>query len=380
VIVVALIGLTKIKSESFIVDDIPHESMEYRDLKFFEKHFNGVMPLEIVIDTKKPNKFKGGTALAIMRKMDKTNKAIAKYTEFSSVLSIAEGFKFVNQAYFKGNPKSYKLPKSSDAKRIDKYLKPKKGEKNAKADELLSDFVDPTKQFARMSLRVQDIGSEQLPILVDSLRNDIQEIWGDKYDVKLTGTSVTFMTGTKSLTGSLVQTLILAFILIAIIMVILFRSGRMLFICLIPNTIPLIVTAGIMGYWGVPLKPSTVLVFSVAYGIAVDTSIHFLAKFQQEISRHAWDTRKTILVALKETGRSMIYNSLILFCGFITFTGSSFGGTVALGTLTSITLIVAMLTNTILLPSLLLTIEGRIRKSGIKRDQKRSTKLNSEIN
>jgi hypothetical protein len=172
------------------------------------------------------------------------------------------------------------------------------------------------------------------------------------------------------------QSLILAFILIAIIMVALFKSGRMLFICLIPNTIPLIVTAGIMGYWGIPLKPSTVLVFSVAYGIAVDTSIHFLAKFQQEIKRHNWDTQKTILVALKETGRSMIYNSLILFCGFITFVGSDFGGTVALGTLTSITLIVAMLTNTLLLPSLLLTIEGSIKKSGTKQEAKRLAKLN----
>lgn len=373
IVVVAFIGLLKVKSESFIVDDIPHSSSEYRDLKFFEKHFKGILPLEIVIDAGKEGKFKGKSSYNPMKRMDKAAKAITKHEEFSSVLSIAEGFKFVTQAYYRGNPKSYRVPQSSEAKSIGKYIEQ---EGNAKSQELLSEFVDTTGRYTRLSVRVKDIGSEKLPALIDTLQSELDEIFGHKYDVQLTGTSITFLAGNRSLTGSLMQSLILAFILIAIIMVALFKSGRMLFICLIPNTIPLIVTAGIMGYWGIPLKPSTVLVFSVAYGIAVDTSIHFLAKFQQEIKRHNWDTQKTILVALKETGRSMIYNSLILFCGFITFVGSDFGGTVALGTLTSITLIVAMLTNTLLLPSLLLTIEGSIKKSGTKQEAKRLAKLN----
>ena len=373
IISVAFFGMLKMKSETFVVDDIPHESSEYKDLKFFEKHFAGIMPLEIVIDSRKEGKFKGSTAYNPMKRMDKAAKAIANHESFSNVLSIAEGFKFVTQAYYRGNPKSYRVPQSSEAKRIGKYLEG--DEESSKGAELLANFVDTTGRYARMSVRVADIGSERLPQLVDSLQVQLSKIFGSRFDIQLTGTSITFLAGTKSLTGSLMQSLILAFIFIAIIMVILFKSGRMLFICLIPNTVPLIVTAGIMGYWGIPLKPSTVLVFSVAYGIAVDTSIHFLAKFQQEIKRHNWDTQKTILVALKETGRSMIYNSLILFCGFITFTGSDFGGTVALGILTSITLIVAMLTNTMLLPSLLLTIEGSIKKSGTKQEAKRLAKL-----
>lgn len=371
VVSVASIGLMKIRAESFIVDDIPHDSQEFIDLKFFEKYFNGIMPLEIVIDGKKAKK---GASYTTMKKMEKAHKAIAKYPEFSTVISIAQGLKFVNQAYYGGNPRSYRVPKSNEAKFLKPYLESEE-ESNASQD-LINNFRDTTGQYSRLSLRVQDIGSQRLPVLIDSLNADLLKIFKPKkFNLMLTGTSITFIAGNKYLTESLVQSLILAFILIAFIMVVLFRSGRMLFICLVPNTIPLIVTAGLMGFFDIALKPSTVLVFSVAYGIAVDTSIHFLAKFQQEIQRHNWDTQKTITVALKETGRSMIYNSLILFCGFIIFSGSSFGGTVALGILTSITLIVAMLTNTILLPSLLMLIEGTIKKKGVRLRAIRQSKI-----
>lgn len=151
-------------------------------------------------------------------------------------------------------------------------------------------------------------------------------------------------------------------------MAFLFSSLRMVIVSLIPNFLPLIVTAGLMGYFGIPIKPSTILIFSIAFGISVDDTIHFLAKYRQELKQQKWNMKEAALLALHETGLSMIYTSIILFFGFGIFTVSNFGGTVALGTLVSFTLLVAMLSNLVLLPSLLLSIDKRITKQAFKKE------------
>jgi hypothetical protein len=359
----SIVGLLNVKAEGFIVDDLPHNTKEYRDLEFFEEHFNGIMPFEVVVSLKEGKKIKGSRQYKLIKKMSKAQKTMESFDQISRTLSMADGYKFLNQSYNNGHPRFYKMPSKMDLTRIKKYVNDDDDREATK--KLISSFIADSSRFYRIKAQVKDLGSINLPILRDSVKNELSKVFDPQtYDVKLTGTSVVFIAGNAYLVKSLIQSLILAFIIIALIMAFMFRSSKMLFVCLIPNTIPLIITAGIMGYFNIPLKPSTVLVFSVAYGIAVDTSIHFLAKFQQEIKRHNWDTAKTINVALQETGRSMIYNSLILFGGFVIFVGSSFGGTVALGMLSSITLITAMFTNTILLPSLLMEIEGSIKKKG----------------
>ena len=127
---------------------------------------------------------------------------------------------------------------------------------------------------------------------------------------------------------------------------------------MVPNTIPLLFTAGLMGYLHIAIKPSTVLIFSVAFGIAVDNAIRFLAKYQQERKQLNLSQSDAVSRALHEAGISIIYTSIILFFGFIIFVFSGFGGTVYLGLLTSITLVVAMFNNLLLLPSLLLSLES----------------------
>jgi predicted RND superfamily exporter protein len=134
----------------------------------------------------------------------------------------------------------------------------------------------------------------------------------------------------------------------------------MILVSLIPNLLPLIITAGLMGFLGVPIKPSTILVFSIAFGISVDDTIHFLAKYRQELIVNNWKIKKSVYAALRETGLSMLYTSIVLFFGFSVFTISSFGGTVALGALVSVTLLFAMLANLLLLPALLLSLEKSI--------------------
>jgi predicted RND superfamily exporter protein len=176
----------------------------------------------------------------------------------------------------------------------------------------------------------------------------------------MTGSALLFLKGTKYLVKNLVQSLAFAIFLIALFMAYLFRSFRMIIISLIPNLLPLLITAGVMGFIGVPIKPSTILVFSIAFGISVDDTIHFLAKYRQELMANNWQIKKSVYAALRETGVSMFYTSIVLFFGFSVFIISDFGGTVALGSLVSATLMFAMLSNLILLPSLLLSLERNI--------------------
>jgi predicted RND superfamily exporter protein len=175
--------------------------------------------------------------------------------------------------------------------------------------------------------------------------------------VTLTGTSIVFLEGTSYMVNNLFISLALAIMVIAAIMALLFRSARMVFISLLPNMIPLIFTAAVMGYFQIPIKPSTILVFSIAFGISVDDTIHFLAKYRQELKMHGWNIRESVLLAVRETGVSMMYTSIVLFFGFGMFAASGFEGTRALGVLVSLTLLVAMFSNLVLLPSLLLGFE-----------------------
>jgi len=180
------------------------------------------------------------------------------------------------------------------------------------------------------------------------------------FDVVLTGTSVVVSEGTRYLVTNLMSSLLFAIGSIAILMAILFRSWRMVVVSMLPNLVPLVVTGGIMGWFGIPLKPSTLLVFSIAFGISVDDTIHYLAKYRQELKTKQWNLKECVLISVRETGLGMFYTSIVLFCGFSVFTFSQFGGTQALGLLISLTLLVAMITNLVILPSLLLTLERKL--------------------
>lgn len=190
-----------------------------------------------------------------------------------------------------------------------------------------------------------------------NLRSSIDN---EYFGITLTGTSIVASEGTKYMVINLFTSLLFAILAISILMSILFRSWKMVLVSLIPNLIPLVFTAGVMGWFGIPLKPSTLLVFSIAFGISVDDTIHYLAKYRQELKAHKWDLKQCAIMAIREAGLGMFYTSIILFCGFIMFSFSQFGGTKALGLLVSLTLLVAMITNLVLLPSLLLSLERRI--------------------
>jgi uncharacterized protein len=361
---VAVGGIFQLKSEGFIVDDLPKQDKVYTDLKWFEKKFGGVMPLEIMVDTKKK---RGLTKnLKAITKIDELSTIIAAYPQTSKPLSFVEGLKFAKQAYFDGDSLSYITPTEFDMAFLADYLKEKKDADTsgttAKSgfSKMIGSFMDSTRRYARISVNMQDVGTARLPILLDSLQAQTNLVFDTaNYNVLFTGASITFLEGSRFIINGLKESIFWAFLLITLCMLYLFKSIKILLCSLIPNLVPLVITAGVMGWVGVPLKPSTVLVFSVALGIVIDVTIRFLVNYKQELPLYEQNVPKTLAQTIRHTGISIIYTSLVLVAGFIIFCFSQFGGTKALGWLTSLTLVVGTLTNLILLPVLIKLISGK---------------------
>lgn len=354
IVVASVAGITRLKTLGYIVDDLPKEDKLYTDLKFFERNFKGVMPLEIIVDTKRK---RGATNLGNLARIDSLSRYIASMPDIAKPLSVADGFKFVKQAFFDGDSASYSMPTEFDIQLLP-YLRIGKDSGNNKNSfaRLLATFMDSERQQARISVSMADVGSNRLPRILDSIATRSDQLFPkDKFDVEYTGTSVTFVEGNRFIINGLKDSIMWAFVLIALCMLYLFRSARILVCSLIPNIIPLLITAGVMGWTGIPLKPSTVLVFSVALGIAIDITIRFLVNYKQELPINNMNIRKTVIETIHGTGISIIYTSGVLIAGFIIFCFSGFDGTKALGWLTSLTLVTATFTNLVLLPAILLT-------------------------
>lgn len=386
ILVMAGVGITRLKSVGYIVDDVPKEDKIYTDLKFFEENFGGVMPLEIVIDTRRRQGITRN--LQNLVKIDSLVQFLAAQPYIGKPLTLTEGLKFAKQAFFEGDSTFYTMPGENDLIALRPYLSQNNdssasgtegGNRKNNFTKLVSSFMDKERQQARISVTMKDVGSERLPFVLDSIQAKAESIFNrdsiaaltasaavkeehkddtlfgkKKFSVELTGGSVTFLEGSRFIINGLKESILWAFLLIALCMLYLFRSFRILLCSLIPNVIPLITTAGVMGWAGVPLKPSTVLIFSVALGIAIDITIRFLVNYKQQLKEDGTEVQKTVIETVYSTGLSIIYTSIVLIAGFVIFCFSGFGGTQALGWLTSLTLITATVANLVLLPALLL--------------------------
>jgi predicted RND superfamily exporter protein len=348
---ISSIGAFKIKTSGSLIEDMPKNTGFFQDILFFEKEFEGIMPLEITIDTKRK---KGVMKLSTLKKMDELQKTIEEIPELSKPISILNLVKYSKQAYYNGNPEYYDLPTSQEQSFILSYAK------NATKDSqnnIMKSYVDSTGQVARITTFMRDIATGNMKKIETKLWTKINEVFPpDRYKVSMTGKALVFEKGTKYLLDNLVTSLLFAILLISLLMIFMFRSFKMVVVSLIPNLLPLMITAGLMGYFGIPLKPSTILVFSIAFGLSVDDTIHFLAQYRQELTNNNWKIKKSVFATIKESGISMFYTSVVLFAGFSVFMLSDFGGTVALGGLVAVTLIFGMLSNLMLLPCLVLTL------------------------
>ena len=351
VVAVSAIGLHKIKAVSFMVDDIPEKSPLKKDLRFFEQNFSGIMPLEVIVDT---GAKKGVQNLRKLRKINEFETFISSIDGISQPISVVSFAKAARQAFYNQSEGFYSLPTNRELPFIMRFLS------EGETEDLSRSFIDSTGQYVRVSLKIADIGSNKLDSLVnDVIAPEIDSVFMDsKMDVNVTGTTLMFIKGNKFLIENLLTSMLIAFVITAFIMGLLFRNVKMIIVSIIPNIIPLLITAGIMGFFGIPLKTSTALIFSIVFGISVDDSIHFLAKYRQELFAMKFNVSKAISKSIRETGSSMIYTSIILFFGFIIFVLSEFGGTIALGKLTSITLFFAMTTNVVVLPALILQFDS----------------------
>lgn len=356
---ISIWGMTGIHTTGNFTDDIPRTDRLIVDLHFFEKHFHGVMPFEVMIDTKKKN---GVMKLPTLRKIDQLQDELRKYPEFSRALSIAEVIKFSKQGFYDGDSSEYRLPNNEEIA----FLLPYAQNTNLNASSTRS-FLDSNKQVTRLSVQMADIGTTEMQRIRDDVKPRVDSIFPpDKYDVTLTGSSIVFLKGTDYLVDNLLMSLVAAIILISGLMYFMFYSWKMLLISVIPNLVPLFFTAGLMGFAGIALKSSTILVFNIAYGITVDSAIHFFSRYGLDLKKHGYEMKPAVIDAMRDTSISIIYTSVILLVGFGIFLLSTFGGTIALGFLVSVTIFVGIFTNLFLLPSLLLSIDRAFKVKSYK--------------
>ncbi len=356
-LIFSVIGVSQMKVSGSLIGEMPKSASFFKDILFYEKEFNGVMPLEIMIDTKHK---KGVMKASTIRKMDELQNTIAEIPELAKPVSIVNLVKYSKQAFYNGNPEYYQLPTSQEQTFILGYAK--NATKNSK-ENLMKAYVDSTGQYARITTFMKDIGTDEMAKVEKKLHAKIDEIFPkDRYEVTVTGKALVFQKGTSYLVDNLIESLIFAILVIAILMLYLFRSFKMVMASVITNVLPLCITSGLMGYFGIPLKPSTILVFSIAFGISVDNAIQFMAKYKHDLIQSNGKVKRSVFSALRETGISTFYTSVVLILGFATFTLSSFSGTIALGGLISCTLAFAMFANLVVLPSLVLTFEKKKTK------------------
>lgn len=357
VTLISIVGIYRININGYVVDDLPKSSRILTDLKFFEKNFEGILPLEISVDSKRKN---GILSLSTLNKIDKMERMISAYPEFSRSISLNTGLKYASQAFYNGDSSFYRLPTDIEKNFILAYAA-NSGKGNGN---MLTNFVDKDRQTARISFQMADVGSKRLDALLLELRPRIDSILSPKrFDVELTGSSIIFSKGTDYLLEHLFESIGLAIVLISLLRLAQFKSLGIMFISLLPNIVPLVITAGLMGFFHIPLKPSTILIFTIAFGLASDQTIYFLTRYQQELMLTNYTVTKVVSDTIRETGVSMTHIALILFFGFGIFTASTFGGTVVLGLLLSITLIVALIFNLTLLPALMLWLDSKKKRN-----------------
>jgi len=350
-LIFGLIGINKIRISGSIIEDMPKKTDFFEDIRFFEKEFDGVMPLEIMIDTKRKNGAMKGSNL---RRMEELEQTIIDIPELSKPLSIVNIAKSFNQAYYNGNPDFYALPSSNEEMFLLPYIK--NSIKNTKDNQLKS-YISSDGSVARMTTFIKDENGEKMDAIEAHIRNKVDKLFpSPRYEVIITGKPSVFQKGTQYLLDNLLSSLLFAFFLTGALVAIMFRSFKMVLVSIIPNLLPLIMTAGLMGFLDIPLKPSTLLVFGIAFGMSVDDTLRFLAQYRLELSRNDWKIKKSVFATFDDAGISMFYTSIVLFFGFSVFMLSSFGGTVALGGLVALTLSFGMLSNLVLLPSLVLSL------------------------
>lgn len=343
---VSITGTFMVESNYFLLEDLKEDSELRQDYDYFDKEFLGLRPFELAIalnDTSKS--IYDYEVLVELNKLD--SFLVADYG-LKQVASIVQVLKISNRTENGGRVKYYKFPNRRETKSFLKQIK--RFDKTG----MLQLFVDSTEQHARFSSTLGDVGMYE----IDDRNERLLAFWNAEIDTslvsyQLTGTGHLLDRNMSSLSKNLTKGLLLAILIVSLIMGILYRSLKIVLIALVPNVLPLIMLAAILGYLGIQLKVSTAIIFTISFGIAVDDTIHFMSKLKLELNKG-----KNFLYALKRTylstGRAIILTTLILCSGFLLLMFSDFLGTFYIGLLISCTLFFALLADLFFLPVLLL--------------------------
>ena len=346
------IGMTRMQTTGNITTDIDPNDPLVTQMKFFEQELGGVIPLEVIVDTREPG---GVNSSSVLRQVEEFQRSLDTLPNMSRSLSVVDFLKFSRQAFYGGLPEFYELPSAAERRQIAALLPSGAASAN---QALTTGLIDKDNQRLRVTVQVQDLPRPEMIEVVKAIQHNADAVFDrEQVDVRFSGAGLIFLRSTEFLIDNLMMSLILAVIVISILMASLFRSWRMMIVAIVPNLLPLLMTAGIMGWFGIPVKPSTVLIFSIAFGISVDDTLHLLSRYRQELHLNGGRIADAAIKAIHETGVSMFYTSVVLFAGFMIFLASNFGGTQALGLLVSITLGFAMFSNLLLLPSLLMSLD-----------------------
>jgi len=345
--ILGLVFMFRLKPLAFMVDDIPKDSKIYTDMKFIQEHFNGALPYEIVVTSYEEGNILNGEMLA---KCKKLQKAVSEYSEMSKPMSLVEIISAANQAVHDDDPRYYRIPSNMELGNLALMFP----ESNSNSTTLINNLVDSTYSQMRISYQMKDVGSERMVEINQEIQEKAKHIFSqDEYDVKITGTSKIFLKGNDYLFDSLLKATFWSLLIISLTMSFLFPSWRMVIIAIIPNFVPLVITAGMMGLLGLSLKPSTILIFSISFGITVDSTIHFISTFRREVLKNMNTVEKALAITIDEVGISMMYSALAVCSGFAIFIFSDFRGTQSLGWLTGLTIFGGLATNLFLLPALI---------------------------
>jgi predicted RND superfamily exporter protein len=355
IVVLTAAGMLRLKTTGNLTADFSEADPMVQQVRFFERELGGVVPLDVIIDTKVPG---GVWSTEVLESVDAFQQAIMKLDHLSRPFSMVDVLKFGRQGYMGGSPDDYTLPSAEERRAIVDVLPVLD---TAIVSTMASSLINADESKLHIIIQIEDLMHEDMVLLLEDVDALAEASFDtDEIGVTLSGVSVLFMRSTDFLINNLLLSLGLAILIISALMAALFKAPRMVVVSIIPNLLPLIMTAGLMGWFQIPIKPSTVLTFSIAFGISVDDTLHYLARYRQELVLNGGSIRDAAIKAIQETGISMFYTSVVLFAGFLIFLASSFGGTQALGLLVSITLVFAMFTNLILLPSMLMSMDKRV--------------------
>ena len=348
-IVTAIVGGSRISTDIFVFSDFYEDDPMRQNLRRFEEAYGGVLPMELVIVSNDEGRFR---SISAVRGIDRLQQQLATFEGVGATYSVADLLKLANQAYFGGHPQAYRIPSGFELPFLQSALQSLEDHVREDLAGSLPQFTDSSFAATRIYMGVDDVGTDRMNAIADSAISLASDTFTGDYEVFATGTAIKATRSGENLVANLAVSLAIALAAISVIMALLFRSIRLTLISLIPNVIPLILVAGAMGFAGVVLKPSTALIFPLAFGIAVDDTIHFLAKYRM-VSAAGVPRDEAVVITLRETGKAILFTSLVLMGGFLVFTLSSFGGTVSMGALTALTLFAALIANLFLLPALL---------------------------